>query len=68
MLIMFTDGVTEAVDIDGDDFGDERLISQLVELSCDPSQMLDSLFDSVQTFCGGAEQNDDLTATVTQFA
>ncbi len=67
LLVMFTDGVTEAIDTRGEEFGDDRLIALLRAAAPVPSALLEDVFQSVYEFCGGAEQQDDLTVTVAEF-
>lgn len=66
-LVMFTDGVTEARDGEGNEFGDERLAATLrAHASASPAALLDQIFADVHAFSAGAEQNDDMTVVVTK--
>jgi serine phosphatase RsbU (regulator of sigma subunit) len=68
LLVMFTDGVTEARNARDEEFGESRLLSCLVEhTGLSPDRFLVEVFDTVKTFCGAEEQSDDITATVTRF-
>ena len=61
-LLLFTDGVTEAIDKDEKDYGDERLrklLSQSTKLSC--LEIVDKVKADVKAFVGEAEQSDDIT-------
>ena len=61
-LLLFTDGVTEAIDKDEKDYGDERLrklLSQSTKLSC--QEIVDKVKADVKAFVGEAEQSDDIT-------
>ena len=61
LIAVFTDGITEAVNPDGMDFGEERLIDTLRNNSRQPlPKMLDLVIRTVQDF-GAGEQADDLT-------
>jgi len=63
LLVIFSDGVTEAVCGD-EEFGEERLIGELVRLKDDPADTIVSrLLARVQEFSAGA-QSDDLTLLV----
>jgi len=64
VLIIYTDGVTEANDAKADEFGEDRL-EQLVRrnLSTTPTQLLGAIQRAVQEFSFG-EQFDDLTLVV----
>jgi ketosteroid isomerase-like protein len=67
-LVMFTDGVTEARNTGGDEFGEERLMTRVVARApSPPAQILRGLFEDVGAFCEHAEQSDDITVTVTRY-
>lgn len=67
-LVVFSDGVTEALNLAGDDFGEERLLACLEEhRGCRPEVLLDKIFGSVRTFASSAAQNDDVTALVLRY-
>jgi sigma-B regulation protein RsbU (phosphoserine phosphatase) len=58
-LVLFTDGITEALNGDGEEFGDERLVDAVVrERHHDADSMLAELFKAVVTFTGGTFQDD----------
>jgi phosphoserine phosphatase RsbU/P len=64
VLALFTDGVTEAASQEGDEFGEERLISALLENRGRIStETLASVTRIVQGF-GGNDQADDLTLII----
>jgi sigma-B regulation protein RsbU (phosphoserine phosphatase) len=68
-LMMFTDGVTEAQNADGEEYGDARLMASLHDHAADaPAALLRGVFASLRAFCGDAEQSDDLTVTVTRLS
>jgi serine phosphatase RsbU (regulator of sigma subunit) len=62
VLVLYTDGISEAMDPDGDLFGDARL-QQLVEQHAHlPSdQLRERILREVQAFVGPADQHDDMT-------
>ena len=63
-LVLFTDGITEAANEDGEEFGEERLIDALREhLRDEPAQALEAVTQVVQEY-GGKDQADDLTMIV----
>jgi serine phosphatase RsbU (regulator of sigma subunit) len=63
-LVMFTDGVTEAVNEEDDEFGEKRLVEATLRGRQLSSEALhDFLFDAVTEFCGG-EFEDDATLLV----
>ena len=64
-LVMYTDGVTEAMNPTFEEYGEERLSNVLggaVGNSC--QQMIDAVKASVADFVGEAEQSDDITMLV----
>ena len=61
-LLMFTDGVTEAIDPEENEYGVERLqqlLGQLVASDC--QKIIDTVKADVKAFAGEAEQSDDIT-------
>ena len=62
-VIAFTDGITEAKNLDGEDFGDERVINFVKENydRYDAGQMVDRLIDAVAKFSQGSDYSDDRT-------
>lgn len=62
MLLMFTDGVTEAVNQEGEFFGDERLLEEARLLSgLAPEPCIKALRAALERFSQGAPQADDIT-------
>lgn len=58
-LLLFTDGLTEAVDESGEQFGEERLIELLRRYrDLDAEELKDLLFNSVGEFCGNTFEDD----------
>ena len=61
-LLLFTDGVTEANDASGAEFGVERLRAAINGSSnIHPTDLLQTCVDAVGAFRNGATRNDDLT-------
>src|SRR5687768_2547150 len=61
-LLLFSDGVTEANDHAGAEFGSDRLMETLrAALGFDPTDLLNNCIDAVGKFRLNAERNDDLT-------
>ncbi len=61
-LFLYTDGVTEAMNLRKEMFGEERLKDSLRESSRKPvKEMIGLLREQVQAFAHGAEQSDDIT-------
>jgi phosphoserine phosphatase RsbU/P len=62
LLVIFTDGVTEAANAVNEQFGDERLERILREASTEPvAGVCDSVLAAVVAFEEGQPQNDDIT-------
>jgi phosphoserine phosphatase RsbU/P len=61
-LLLFTDGVTEANDVNGNEFGTERLRASINGgASGRPTELLQNCINAVTAFRHGAPKNDDLT-------
>ncbi len=66
-LFLFTDGVTEGVDPDGEEFGDERLVATLEELHAgggDAETYRLALLERLADFTRSTNRNDDITTLV----
>jgi phosphoserine phosphatase RsbU/P len=61
-LLLYTDGVTEAMDENGQQYGIQRLM-QIFSRYGDkrPSELIETILADVATHRGNAEQNDDIT-------
>lgn len=61
-LVFYTDGVTEAMNEEGEEYGMERLCEILVTApSIHAQDISDTIFDSIREFAGEAPQSDDIT-------
>src|SRR6267378_4769720 len=61
-LVLYTDGVTEALDAKGDEFGVERLSQSIRESAASgASGIVKRLIDDLRSFVGAQPQNDDIT-------
>ena len=61
-LVMFTDGVTEAMNAQNEEFGEERLEDTLAEVTMhNCQQIVEAIKADVAAFVGDAEQSDDIT-------
>ena len=69
MLFLYTDGVTEAMDTDGNQYTEKRLLSTLEKLEADISlqEMLSAVKDDITVHVNGAAQSDDITMLGLQF-
>lgn len=67
-LIIYTDGVSEAQNEQGEFFGKQRLRQVIVEHGAEPCQTLHDLVqDAVIAFSEGAPQADDVTLVVLEY-
>jgi serine phosphatase RsbU (regulator of sigma subunit)/pSer/pThr/pTyr-binding forkhead associated (FHA) protein len=67
-LIVFSDGISEAMSASGDEYGEARIIDCIQRnKTLDPSRLLDALFTDVREFARGAAQSDDITAMVLRY-
>ena len=67
-LVMYTDGVTEAMDGEGRLYSEARLLSCLNDLcGRSVSDIVHGVRADIETFTGGTEQSDDITMLVIEF-
>jgi sigma-B regulation protein RsbU (phosphoserine phosphatase) len=64
-LVLYSDGVTEAQNEDGEEFGEERLLEVLRgEAGRRADDVIDHVIAAIDGFAGGAPQFDDITLLV----
>jgi len=61
VLLAFTDGVTEARDINRHFFSEKRLLSLLEQPVTSAAALLRRIEESVRNYTGPADQTDDIT-------
>ena len=67
-LIVFSDGVSEAMSASGDEYGENRIVSCVERhKGMEPRDLLEALFADVRDFTRGAAQSDDITAMVLRY-
>lgn len=67
-LIVFSDGVSEAMSASGDEYGESRIVTVAEQsASLEPKQLLEAVFADVKAFAKGAAQSDDITAMVLRY-
>jgi phosphoserine phosphatase RsbU/P len=65
VLIIYTDGVTEARDEDGKEFGEDRLLALVAQPPEERAALsLATVMRKLDEFVGGAPQHDDITCLV----
>jgi serine phosphatase RsbU (regulator of sigma subunit)/predicted ester cyclase len=68
VVVVFSDGVTEAMNVDGAEFGEARLLSMITDnRERSPTALLEGIVAAVHEFSTGAEQSDDVTALVLRY-
>jgi sigma-B regulation protein RsbU (phosphoserine phosphatase) len=67
-LIVFSDGVSEALSAEDEEYGEGRIVDVVRKQGgVQPQEMLDALFADVRIFARGAAQSDDITALVLRY-
>jgi sigma-B regulation protein RsbU (phosphoserine phosphatase) len=65
VLLAFTDGVTEALNLNEEEFGEQRLKTLLCEVAALPVEQIKSrISQELHTWIGDAPQHDDITFLV----
>jgi len=64
LLILFTDGVVDAMNGNGEAFGNERLMNVLQRASGSPEEVGNSLVQAVHRFVGQQPQADDMCLVI----
>jgi sigma-B regulation protein RsbU (phosphoserine phosphatase) len=65
VLVAYTDGVTEAEDTDGTEFGEDRLRELIGEIAGGSAkEILDAIIGRVTEWSRGTKQHDDITVVV----
>ena len=65
LLVIYSDGVTEAMDPDGELFTEERLYEVIKQHHLSSAEeLVQAIVEAVRTFAGTAPQSDDLTLIV----
>ncbi|HVL69919.1 MAG TPA: SpoIIE family protein phosphatase [Vicinamibacterales bacterium] len=67
-LVVFSDGVSEALSAADEEYGEQRIIDVITRnAAMAPQQLLEALFADVRRFAAGAAQGDDITAMVLRY-
>ena len=59
-LVLYTDGITDANNIDGEMYGEDRLLNFFNEFKSDDDP-INPLLNNIRSFTEDAEQYDDMT-------
>lgn len=64
-IIIYSDGINEAFNIDDEEYGEENLLSIIKDsLSLDAEKIIENVFESVRSHVQDAPQSDDITIVV----
>lgn len=67
-LVLFTDGVSEALDVNDELFSDERLVAHLeARPGRDARETASGVLDAVRAYATGARQSDDITVLAVRY-
>jgi len=67
LLVCYTDGVNEALSLEEEEFGEERLKELILKhRKLDSQQLSDKIISEIYNFCEGAPQYDDITLLTTK--
>jgi sigma-B regulation protein RsbU (phosphoserine phosphatase) len=65
LLLLYTDGISEAMNPLDEEWGEERMVAEAERLWPLPAQeILNGLVNAADRFAAGAEQHDDMTLMV----
>jgi sigma-B regulation protein RsbU (phosphoserine phosphatase) len=68
LLLLFTDGMSEAMNVADEEWGEERLLCVLKNSSAaKPASIASALFQAADKFTGSAPQHDDMTVVIASF-
>lgn len=66
VLLLYTDGVTEAMNYDGNEYGEERLRTIVSSSPTGADNVVATLISAVMQYIGKAKQHDDITAVAVE--
>ena len=66
-IFLYTDGLTEAEDIEHGQFQEQRIFDVIKQASHEPKQIIEAMTEAVHQFVGEAQQSDDLTMLALQY-
>jgi serine phosphatase RsbU (regulator of sigma subunit) len=69
VIVLYTDGMTEAMNVDGDLFGDAALAASVADhAGVSAADLRDAVLADVRRFVGRADQHDDMTMVIAKVA
>jgi sigma-B regulation protein RsbU (phosphoserine phosphatase) len=66
-IFLYTDGLSEAENIDSQEYGEERVLQVAERTVSKPQTLIEVMTEQVQLFVGEAEQSDDLTMLAIEY-
>jgi sigma-B regulation protein RsbU (phosphoserine phosphatase) len=68
-FVLFSDGVSEAMNPTEEFYGDDRLLAALAAAAeSSPAEVVTRVMTDVRAFTAGAKQSDDITVLAAQYA
>ncbi|MEM8895271.1 MAG: PP2C family protein-serine/threonine phosphatase, partial [Bacteroidota bacterium] len=68
IIVLYTDGITEAVNLENEQFGYERLSDTLMKyVDQSPEQISNGIFDALYKFCEKDSLDDDYSIVIVKF-
>jgi phosphoserine phosphatase RsbU/P len=65
MVVLFTDGVSEAMNSKDEEWGEDRLLAAMkANRQATAAEILRAIFENADAFTAGAPQHDDMTLIV----
>lgn len=65
VLVIYSDGVTEAMDANDEEFGEKRLETLVRDnMALSSGELMENIISTVQSFAADTPQNDDITLVV----
>jgi sigma-B regulation protein RsbU (phosphoserine phosphatase) len=62
LLLVYSDGISEAMNTDDEEWGEAQLAAAArAVVPCSPQELIDALFVAADAFAAGATQHDDMT-------
>ncbi len=61
VVVAYTDGLTEAFNANGEEYGVDRIIAKIADFPDTPADLLECLLSDLSAFAGSAPQADDIT-------
>ena len=60
-IFLYTDGLTEAMNVNHEQFGSQRVVNVITAFTGSPRELIETMTSAVHQYVGETEQSDDLT-------